>query len=206
MSKSLKWSALLLAIICVVGGALVYQNLKKPVAQNEGDGAYFNAAFSISDTTLTVAYPKEGFLKSGAKINPENGDPNGRFGFLGGVGIVPDVNPQTDNFSTVLSVGAYKLPENQTLSKAVNSGIISNIEIGTVRERGTYETIGGHEFFIYKDVVNTTNGTWKAISFGKKEAVFVAFQFDPEIADFTKTPYGNDQALFRAILAHLQFE
>lgn len=162
-----------------------------------------NSTYAIPNTSLSIAYPKNGFYGFGVNVLPENVDPERSE--LGGVGIIPNTNPDIDR-PVELSVGVYELKNGDTLRGIIESGHLSTIDIGQENVSGSYLEVNNHEFFVYKRLDNDRLSSWHAISVGKNEVVSLTFQFSLGNDAFSYSAFRNDDQLFLQVISHIKFD
>jgi hypothetical protein len=209
---------LLLLLGGVIGYLVVPHNFQKPksiVSDMNKDNVFlnfpnstslpqniFDATKSIPGTSVSVAYPKDGFYGVGA--NPVLTD--GHIAVQGD--ILPNtlgrlsISPTKPNSDTFFSVGIFGAEKGETLKS-----VVSNIVPPKLQEVGSYITIAGHEYFVYQAISGTNDGGWVGISVGQKEVIDASWSYYLEDGSAAAvTQFRNNDQLFLQILSHVNFK
>ncbi len=84
----------------------------------------------------------------------------------------------------------------------------NDINLADMRILGTYVTINGHEFVMYKEASEDhgLGSSWHALSYGENEIVSIHFWFLPGDTTMSEAEFRSDDQLFFQILSHLKLE
>jgi hypothetical protein len=207
-------------VLLLLGGIIGYiaapHNFEKskPIATNNNNSviAYpnptvlprniFDVTKSIPGTSVSVAYPKDGYYGLGVDAVLTDGhqavqadlhsNPLGRL----------TISPTKPNSDTIFSVGIYGAEKGETLKS-----VVSSIVPPKLQEVGSYITIGGHEYFVYQAISGTNDGAWVGISVGQKEIVDASWSYGLEDGSVAAvTQFRNDDQLFLRILSNVNFK
>jgi hypothetical protein len=175
----------------------------------------FDATETIPGTSVSVAYPKNGFWGLGAVVDERFSSPPGvpeaGEGSYGSLTINPDGSATEKSSLLTLQVGASSRTTTKTLQEAVGSySSVDGVDLNDARNLGTYVTINGHDFVVFKDpsgyMLPGPGSGWHALSFGRNEIVDVNFLFAADDTLLSQRNFRDDDQLFFQILSHLKFE
>jgi hypothetical protein len=163
----------------------------------------FDTVQTVMGTTVSVSYPKNGFYGFGTKISfpPITTISDFHSNPLGIIMIQAGENASKTSAPADLSVGVYGVEKGESLK-----GLVNNKLSNEAKNNGTFVTVNGHEYFVYKNFFGPINGSWVAVSVGTKELVNVSFSFDNASDAFSSTAFRNDDQLFLQILSHINFK
>jgi hypothetical protein len=153
----------------------------------------FDKTYRIKDTSVSFMSPSAGFYNWGLRVYEE---PH-----------TIAIHPALEYDLITLWVSADPIPLGTTLRQAVQSGKVGNTsDIDVWGRAGSYVTINGHEYYIYKFNAGERQETWRALSLGQKELISISLDYRPGDTASTFAGYRNNDQLFFQILSHVNFD
>jgi hypothetical protein len=184
----------------------------------------FDGTYQIPGTSVSVGYMNAGFWGRGMSVYPQRGDSSP---FDPGPMFRISMNnyaPYPPPVDLLVVVDHLKGATNLRDLVATGSGaLISNVDsiihkefpadpdsalagLDEDKDGGTYLTVNGHEFFVYKEVSGTARSGWHAISVNKQDALVVYFESNLGTDPFSITAFRDSDQLFFQILSHVTFK
>lgn len=165
----------------------------------------FDAEANIPGTKLTFAYPAKGFYGLGAVVKTfQPGDPDA-------YGHVLTIQPEqkfdkekASEFITVIVSLADAGADEKNLKAAVANLGQTSIEQDAIKANGHYQTINGHEFFLFK--VDEEMAFWRAITLEKNQVLAFTLMYNPNQAKDAKTVAAANDTLFLEMLQHISYK
>lgn len=189
-------------IVCIVVGVIfVEKNNKRTSSSQEITLPVSNldSAAEIPSTNMLLPYPSQGFYGLGAQLST-----GAEQGLAVSTKVPYDVNKGSEY--VVLSASVVRLAKNgETLKDVVESfASLDSIERDYIKTNGKYETINGHEYFIYKVTEDVTVWSGVVVSNGNVVAITLAYKYTE--APESMAAYKNNDMLFREILSKISFK
>lgn len=165
----------------------------------------FDAEANIPGTKLTLAYPAKGFYGLGTVVKTFQPDDPNAYGHV--LTIQPEQKFEKEKgteFLTVIVSLDNALAEEKTLKTVIADLDETSIEADAIKANGHYQTINGHEFFLFK--VDAETVFWRAITLEKNQIITVSFMYNPNQGKDAKVVAPTNDSLFLEILQHISYK
>jgi hypothetical protein len=163
----------------------------------------FDTNVAIPGTKLTLSYPAKGFYEKGAVVKTFTPRDPAQYGNVLTIQTEKKFDKEIAAQFPTLIVSLEDAAANDTL-KSIMAGLDStSIEADAIKANGHYQTINGHEFFLFK--VDYDLMFWKGITMVNNQIISLTLMYNPEGGAQSKAAVEHNDAVFLEILQHITY-
>ncbi len=180
----------------------------KEVAEDEGfklPENKFDTSISIPGTKLILKYPSKGFYQLGAVVKTNEPGAPDSYGNVLTIQAKEKYNNEKGSEFITLVTALREADPNEKILKNVNEILNPNqVEIDYAKNNGSYKTINGQEFFVYK--VDEVLTLYKAITLQNNQVIIITLMYKPTDGKESEAAFKNNDKLLIEILENISYK